>query len=80
MVRSGKRVLIVAHGNSLRALVKHLDNIPDSDIPGLYIPTGIPLVYDLDEHLNPVRHAYLADPDEIERAVEAARIQGKKTT
>nr|MBN1228157.1 2,3-diphosphoglycerate-dependent phosphoglycerate mutase [Anaerolineae bacterium] len=80
VVRSGKRVLIVAHGNSLRALVKHLDNIPDNNIPDLYIPTGMPLVYDLDEHMTPVRHTYLADPNEIEQAVEAARIQGKKAT
>lgn len=78
VVRSGRRVLIVAHGNSLRALVKHLDNISDEDIPELYIPTGIPLVYDLDEHLNPIHHAFLAGEDEVERAVAASRIQGKK--
>jgi 2,3-bisphosphoglycerate-dependent phosphoglycerate mutase len=76
-VRAGKRVLVVAHGNSLRALVKHLDNISDEDVPDLYIPTGIPLVYDLDGHLNPVRHAYLADQAEVEHAVAASRIQGK---
>jgi 2,3-bisphosphoglycerate-dependent phosphoglycerate mutase len=75
-IRSGKRVLVVAHGNSLRALVKHLDSIPDEDIPDLYIPTGIPLVYDLDDHLNPVHHTYLADQAEVEHSVAASRIQG----
>ena len=62
-VRSGCRVLIAAHGNSLRALVKHLDNIPDDEIPSLNIPTGVPLVYELDEKLKPVRHYYLEDSD-----------------
>jgi 2,3-bisphosphoglycerate-dependent phosphoglycerate mutase len=61
-VRSGKRVLIAAHGNSLRALVKYLDDVSESDIVELNIPTGIPLVYELDEHLKPVRHYYLGDP------------------
>ncbi len=59
MVSHGKRVLLVAHGNSLRALIKHLDNVADADIVNLEIPTGIPLVYELDEHLKPVRHDYL---------------------
>lgn len=61
-LRSGKRVIIVAHGNSLRALVKYLDNISDEDIPKLNIPTGIPLVYELDVALNPLRHHYLQPP------------------
>jgi 2,3-bisphosphoglycerate-dependent phosphoglycerate mutase len=61
-VRSGKRVLIAAHGNSLRALVKYLDNVPESEIVELNIPTGIPLVYELDEQLRPIRHYYLGDP------------------
>ena len=61
-IRSGRRVLIAAHGNSLRALVKYLDNVPESEIVELNIPTGIPLVYELDEHLRPVRHYYLGDP------------------
>ena len=61
-VRSGKRVLITAHGNSLRALIKYLDEVPESDIVELNIPTGIPLVYELDEHLRPLRHYYLGDP------------------
>lgn len=77
-ISTGKRVLIVAHGNSLRALVKHLDNIPDEDIPELYIPTGIPLVYDLDDHLHPVHHAFLASEEEVDQAVAASRLQGKK--
>jgi 2,3-bisphosphoglycerate-dependent phosphoglycerate mutase len=61
-IRSGNRVIIAAHGNSLRALVKHLDNVPDSDIVELNIPTGIPLVYELDDELKPVQHYYLGDP------------------
>jgi 2,3-bisphosphoglycerate-dependent phosphoglycerate mutase len=61
-LRRGARVLIVAHGNSLRALVKHLDAMSDEAVIGLNIPTGLPLVYDLDENLTPIRHAYLGDP------------------
>ena len=67
-VAENKRVLIVAHGNSLRALVKYLDNIPDGDIVGLNIPTGIPLVYELEDNLKPMRHYYLGDPEEVSRA------------
>jgi 2,3-bisphosphoglycerate-dependent phosphoglycerate mutase len=70
-VRSGRRVLIAAHGNSLRALVKYLDNISDEEIVGLNIPTGIPLVYELDDDLKPIRHFYLGDPETIKRATEA---------
>jgi 2,3-bisphosphoglycerate-dependent phosphoglycerate mutase len=69
-IRAGRRVIIAAHGNSLRALVKHLDHIPDDEIPGLNIPTGIPLVYELDEDLRPLRSYYLGD---AEAAAEAAR-------
>lgn len=69
-VREGKRVIVAAHGNSLRALVKHFDDIPDDEIPGLNIPTGIPLVYELDADLRPERSYYLGDP---EAAKEAAR-------
>ncbi len=76
-VSAGRRVLIAAHGNSLRALVKHLDNISDADIMPLNIPTGIPLVYELDERLKPVRHAYLGDPAEIEKRIAAVAAQGK---
>lgn len=77
MIKSGKRVLIVAHGNSLRALVKFLDNIPDEEIVELNIPTGIPLVYELDENLKPIKHYYLGDPEEIAKAQAAVANQGK---
>jgi 2,3-bisphosphoglycerate-dependent phosphoglycerate mutase len=76
-IKSGKKVLIVAHGNSLRALVKYLDNIPDDEIVGLNIPTGIPLVYELDDDLKPIKHYYLGDPEEIARAQQAVANQGK---
>jgi len=76
-IRSGKRVIIVAHGNSLRALVKYLDNISDEEIVGLNIPTGIPLVYELDDELKPIRHYYLGDPEAVARAAEAVANQGK---
>ncbi len=76
-VKSGKRVLIVAHGNSLRALVKFLDNISDEDIVGLNIPTGVPLVYELRENLKPIKHYYLGDQDEIARKAAAVAAQGK---
>jgi 2,3-bisphosphoglycerate-dependent phosphoglycerate mutase len=74
-IRSGRRVLITAHGNSLRALVKHLDHISDQDIAELNIPTGIPLVYELDAELAPVRHFYLGDPDAARKAAEAVARQ-----
>ena len=76
-VRSGRRVLIAAHGNSLRALIKHLDGISDDDIVHLNIPTGQPLVYELDDDLRPLRHYYLGDPAEIEAAVAAVAAQCK---
>jgi len=69
-IRSGKRVIISAHGNSLRALVKYIDGVSDVDIVNLNIPTGIPLIYELDEELKPVKHFFLGDPDEIKRATE----------
>jgi 2,3-bisphosphoglycerate-dependent phosphoglycerate mutase len=77
MIRSGKRVMIAAHGNSLRALVKYLDNISDEEIVGLNIPTGVPLVYELDTDLKPIQHYYLGDPEEIRKAQEAVARQGK---
>ncbi len=77
-VTSGQRVLIVAHGNSLRALVKYLDNIPDADIVGLNIPTGIPLVYELTDDLRPVTSYYLGDPEAVKKAAEAVAAQLKK--
>ena len=77
-IRAGKRVLIVAHGNSLRALVKYLDSISDEEIVGLNIPTGIPLVYDLDEALKPLGHRYLGDPEAARKAAEAVARQAQK--
>jgi len=79
-VREGKRVLIAAHGNSLRALVKYLDNIPDDKIVELNIPTGVPLVYELEDDLTPIRHYYLGDPEAIQRAIQAVADQLKKKT
>jgi 2,3-bisphosphoglycerate-dependent phosphoglycerate mutase len=76
-IQSGQRVLIVAHGNSLRSLVKYLDNVSDDEIVELNIPTGVPLVYELDEQLKPIRHYYLGDADEIKKAAEAVANQGK---
>jgi 2,3-bisphosphoglycerate-dependent phosphoglycerate mutase len=76
-VRAGKRVLVAAHGNSLRALVKHLDGIGDAEIVKLNIPTGIPLVYELDERLKPLKHYYLGDPDEVARRTASVAAQGK---
>jgi len=77
MIQSGQRVLIVAHGNSMRALVKYLDNISDADIPELNIPTGIPLVYELAEDLKPATHYYLGDPAAVAKAAAAVANQGK---
>lgn len=77
-IRAGKRVLIVAHGNSLRALVKYLDSISDAEIVGLNIPTGIPLVYDLDESLKPLGHRYLGDPEVARKAAAAVARQAQK--
>ncbi len=76
-ILSGKRVIIAAHGNSLRALVKYLDNIPDSEIVGLNIPTGVPLVYELDQSLKPIKHYYLGDQEKIKAAEQAVANQGK---
>jgi 2,3-bisphosphoglycerate-dependent phosphoglycerate mutase len=76
-VKLGKRVLIAAHGNSLRALVKYLDNVSDQAIVGLNIPTGLPLVYELDANLKPVRSEYLGDPEKVKAAMAAVAAQGK---
>lgn len=76
-IKQGKKVLIVAHGNSLRALVKYLDQISDQDIVGLNIPTGIPLVYELDENLRPIKSEYLADEETVRQAAQAVANQGK---
>ena len=77
MIKTGKKVLIAAHGNSLRALVKYLDNIPDNEIVSLNIPTGIPLVYELDRDLKPISHYYLGDLAEIEKKAQDVANQGK---
>ena len=76
-IKSGKRVLIVAHGNSIRALVKYLDNISDEEIVGLNIPTGVPLVYELDDNLQAIKHYYLGDQEEIAKKAAAVAAQGK---
>ena len=76
-VKSGQRVLVAAHGNSMRAMVKYLDNVSDEEIPELNIPTGIPLVYELTADLKPVTHYYLGDAEAVRRAAEAVAAQGK---
>ena len=73
---SGKRVLVTAHGNSLRALIKHLDKVSDPDIVELNVPTGIPLVYELDDTLSPLRHYYLGDQAKVEAAMKSVAAQG----
>jgi 2,3-bisphosphoglycerate-dependent phosphoglycerate mutase len=77
VIRAGRRVIIAAHGNSLRALVKHLDGVSDEAIVELNIPTGVPLLYELDEELRPLRHEYLGDPEQVRKAQEAVARQGK---
>jgi 2,3-bisphosphoglycerate-dependent phosphoglycerate mutase len=77
-VNGGQRVLIAAHGNSLRALIKYLDKIPDADIVELNVPTGVPLVYELQDDLTPIRHYYLGDEEAIRKAAEAVANQLKK--
>jgi 2,3-bisphosphoglycerate-dependent phosphoglycerate mutase len=76
-IKSGKRVVVAAHGNSLRALVKYLDDMSEEAILKLNIPTGVPLVYELDESLKPIRNYYLGDPEEIAKAAAAVAAQGK---
>jgi len=77
-VRAGRRVLVAAHGNTLRALVKYLDNVSDDAIVGVNIPTGVPLVYELNDDLTPRRHSYLGDQEEIARAMQQVANQGKR--
>ncbi len=78
-IKAGKRVVIAAHGNSLRALVKYLDNISDNEITGLNIPTGVPLLYELDDNLKPLSHRYLGDEAAIKAKMQAVANQGKAT-
>jgi len=77
-VKSGQKVLIAAHGNSLRALVKYLDDIPEKEIVELNIPTGMPLVYELDDNLKPLQRYYLGDPAKVKAAMDAVAAQGRK--
>jgi 2,3-bisphosphoglycerate-dependent phosphoglycerate mutase len=77
-IKGGQKVLIAAHGNSLRALVKYLDNIPESEIVELNIPTGMPLVYELDDNLKALNRYYLGDPEKVKAAMDAVAAQGKK--
>jgi 2,3-bisphosphoglycerate-dependent phosphoglycerate mutase len=76
-IKENKKIIIAAHGNSLRALVKYLDNVPDKDIVGLNIPTGIPLVYELDDKLKAIKHYYLGNQEEIAKKAQAVANQGK---
>ena len=75
VIKAGKRVLIVAHGNSLRALIKYLDNVSDEEIFGLNIPTGVPLVYELDREFKPIKSYYLGDPENAKRKKQAVATQ-----
>jgi 2,3-bisphosphoglycerate-dependent phosphoglycerate mutase len=77
-IRQDQKVLVAAHGNSLRALVKYLDNVSEQDIVELNIPTGMPLVYELDDHLKPLKRYYLGDPEKVKAAMDAVAAQGKK--
>jgi 2,3-bisphosphoglycerate-dependent phosphoglycerate mutase len=76
-IRAGRQVIIAAHGNSLRALIKHLDNVGEAELVGLNVPTGIPLVYELDPALKPIRHYYLGDQEEAARRMAAVSAQGR---
>jgi bisphosphoglycerate-dependent phosphoglycerate mutase family 1 len=77
-VLDGKNVLVVAHGNSIRSIVKHIDNISETDIIGVNIPTSVPLIYEFDANFKPVKNYYLADPEELKKKQEAVSNQGKK--
>ena len=76
-IRSGKRVVIAAHGNSLRALIKYLDELSDDAIVALNVPTAVPLVYELDANMRPIKNYYLADPEELKKLMDAVANQGK---
>ncbi|GAC1474711.1 MAG: 2,3-diphosphoglycerate-dependent phosphoglycerate mutase [Isosphaeraceae bacterium] len=76
-IKEGRKVIVAAHGNSIRAMVQYLDEVSENEIVGLNIPTGIPLVYDLDSELKPIRHEYLGDPEQVARAMAAVASQGK---
>jgi 2,3-bisphosphoglycerate-dependent phosphoglycerate mutase len=76
-IKAGKNVLIAAHGNSLRALIKYIDGVSEEDIIGMNVPTGMPLVYELDEDLKPLNRQYLGDPEKVAKAMDAVANQGK---
>jgi 2,3-bisphosphoglycerate-dependent phosphoglycerate mutase len=76
-LKSGKHVIVSAHGNSLRAMVKYLDNITDKEIVDVNIPTGIPLVYEIDERLRPLSHSYLGDAEKVKKSIDEVAKQGK---
>jgi 2,3-bisphosphoglycerate-dependent phosphoglycerate mutase len=76
-IKSKQKILISAHGNSIRAIIKYLDNVPDDEILKLNIPTGIPLVYELDSNIQPIKHYYLGNPEEISKAIQKVADQGK---
>jgi 2,3-bisphosphoglycerate-dependent phosphoglycerate mutase len=76
-IKAGKQIMIAAHGNSLRALIKYLDGVTDEDILGMNVPTGMPLVYELDENLKPISRQYLGDPEKVAKAMDAVANQGK---
>lgn len=76
-IKAGRKIIIAAHGNSLRALVKYLDEISNEEIINLNIPTGMPLVYELDENIKPIKHYYLGDPEDVKKAMESVANQGK---
>ena len=76
-IKEGKKIIITAHGNSLRALIKYLDNVSEDDIIAMNVPTGVPLVYELDSNLKPITHYYLGDQDAIQQAMDAVANQGK---
>jgi 2,3-bisphosphoglycerate-dependent phosphoglycerate mutase len=76
-IKTNRNIIIAAHGNSLRALVKHLDNISDEEILKLNIPTGLPLIYELDDSLIPLKSYYLGDPEKVKKAMETVANQGK---
>jgi 2,3-bisphosphoglycerate-dependent phosphoglycerate mutase len=78
VIKEGKQVIISAHGNSLRALVKYLDDIQEDVIPGLNIPTGVPLIYELDADMHPIKNYYLGDQDAVQAAIQAVANQAKK--
>ena len=76
-IKAGKKIIIAAHGNSLRALIKYLDNISEANIVNLNLPTAMPLVYELDENLKPLKSYYIGDPEAVKKAMEAVANQGK---